>query len=68
MRQAAQALKDSCSHFGAKALMGICTDIERASRAGEIAKFSVVLDRLLSEAARMRQALESWLGPGASRG
>jgi two-component system, sensor histidine kinase and response regulator len=65
VRQAAHALKGSCSHFGAKALIGICADIERASGAGELASLGAELDRLLSEAARVRQALETWRGPHA---
>jgi HPt (histidine-containing phosphotransfer) domain-containing protein len=68
VRQAAHTLKGSCSHFGAKALIGICADISRATAAGEFANIGVELDRLLSEAARVREALEAWRRPHAPRG
>jgi histidine phosphotransfer protein HptB len=65
--QAAHSLKGRCDHFGAKALIGICADIERASDTGKLANIGVERDRLRSEAERVRQALEAYGGAATPR-
>ncbi len=59
LRQAAHALKSSSANIGALALADLCKEVELAAAAGSVEHACLLLDGLITEHARVLQALES---------
>ena len=65
LAQVTHTLKGSCGHFGARRLMSICAEVERASRSGAMEGLDEQIEELLREAARVSAALEVYRVPQA---
>ncbi|MDD3180997.1 MAG: Hpt domain-containing protein [Opitutaceae bacterium] len=62
LARAAHSIKGSASNFGASELSGLCAEIERNGRTGNLAAIPPLLARLQPEYARTKAALEALVG------
>jgi HPt (histidine-containing phosphotransfer) domain-containing protein len=61
IERSAHALKGSCGHFGARPMGDLCERLQLAGRAGTLHDAPALIERLESEFARLRTALEAEL-------
>jgi HPt (histidine-containing phosphotransfer) domain-containing protein len=63
----AHAIKGSCSHFGARRLMELSADVEDRAKRQQTDSLGCAIDSMLTEAERVRSALEAFRAENVSR-